>query len=211
MRNILVAACWLAAGAAAYAGDWEVGALGGWSYSPTGTVRAPAGNADAGLRQGGVIGVFGGHDTYRYWSGEARYLYRYSDLKLASGSTGVRFGGHTHIVHADFLGHFRPKETSFRPFVAFGGGIKMLVGTGTESAGQPLGNRAALTATREVLPVADVGAGFKWNLHRYVRLRLEFRDYISTRPGKVIAPAPGASFDGVMNDFIGTVGISLTW
>lgn len=210
MRKILLGLVWLAA-SVAYAGDWEVGALGGWSYAPKLTVNAPAGDAKTGVRQGGVVGVFGGNDSYRYWSGEVRYLYRYSDLTLSAGGQKVNFGGHTHIIHADFLGHFRPKEASVRPFIAFGGGVKVLVGTGVESAGQPLGNRAALTATRETLPVGDVGAGVKWNIHQYVRLRFEFRDYISPAPSKVIAAAPGAQLNGVMNDFIGTAGISLTW
>jgi hypothetical protein len=210
MRKIFTAMCCLTA-ATAFAGDWEVGALGGWGYSPKLKVNAPAGDADTGFRNGAVIGVFGGNDSYRYWSGEVRYLYRYSDLRLSSGDTTVNFGGHTHIVHADFLGHFRPRESNVRPFIAFGGGVKVLVGTGIESAAQPLGNRAALTATREVLPVADVGVGVKIGIHRLVRLRFEVRDYLSPAPSKVIAPAPGASLGGVLNDFIGTAGISVTW
>jgi hypothetical protein len=159
-----------------------------------------------------VVGVFAGDDMYKFWSGELRYLYRFDDLKLSSGNvTTPNFGAHTHIITTDFLGHFRPKGSTFRPFIAFGGGAKVMVGSGIESAGQPLGSFAALTATHEILPVGDVGAGVKIDLHKNLRLRVEMRDYISPAPNKVIAPAPGASLGGVLNDLQGMVGLSLTW
>ena len=149
---------------------------------------------------------------YRFWSGELRYLYRFDDLKLSSGSVKAPdFSAHTHILTADFLGHFRPKESRVRPFIAFGGGAKIMVGSGIESAGQPLGNFVGLTATHEILPVADIGGGIKINLHKNLRLRVEMRDYISPVPNKVLAPAPGANLGGVLNDIQGMVGLSLTW
>jgi hypothetical protein len=86
-----------------------------------------------------------------------------------------------------------------------------MIGSGIESAGQPLGNFAAFTATREILPVADVGTGLKIDLHKNLRFRVEVRDYISPAPNKVIAPAPGASLGGVLNDIQAMVGFSLTW
>jgi hypothetical protein len=62
-----------------------------------------------------------------------------------------------------------------------------------------------------MLPVADIGGGVKIDLHKNLRLRVEMRDYISPAPNKVIAPAPGASLGGVLNDFQAMVGLSLTW
>ena len=59
--------------------------------------------------------------------------------------------------------------------------------------------------------MADIGAGFKMDLRKNLRFRVEMRDYISPAPNKVIAPAPGASLGGVMNDIQGMVGFSLTW
>ena len=159
-----------------------------------------------------MVGEFAGEDMYKYWSGELRYQYRFSNLQLSSGNiTAPDFSGHTHIVTADFLGHFRPRGSRMRPFIAFGGGAKILVGSGIESAGQPLGNFAALTATHEVLPVADIGGGLKIDIHKHLRFRVEGRDYISPAPNKVIAPAPGASLGGVWNDIQGLVGFSLIW
>src|SRR5262249_52510036 len=128
---------------------WYVGAVGGYGFSNDLTVKGPAGSATTGLHSGGAVGAFGGEEAYNYFGGEARYLYRYGDLKLSSGGTSTRFGAHEHVAEGTILAHFRPRESRVRPFIAFGGGIKVLQGTGRESAAQPLGRFAALTATRE--------------------------------------------------------------
>ena len=203
----------LAAGVVcAQEGEWEIGAIGGYGYSPHLTVSNKTGSADTGLRHGGVVGVFAGEDMYNYWSGEIRYQYRFDNLKLSSGNIkAANFSAHSHLITADFLGHFRPRGSHVRPFIAFGGGARVMVGSGIESAGQLLGSFAALTATHEILPVADIGAGFKMDLRKNLRFRVEVRDYISPAPNKVIAPAPGASLGGVMNDIQGMIGLSLTW
>ena len=190
---------------------WEIGAIGGYGYAPRLTVTGPSGSADTGLKNGALVGVFGGNDSYNYWSGEARYLYRYSDLTLSSGGAKVDFGGHTHIVTGDILGHFRPRTARIRPFIGFGGGVKLLKGTGIESAAQPLGRLAALTRTQETLATADVAFGVKVNWRKSFRLRFEVHDYISHSPSKVIAAAPGASLTGMMNDIQGQVSVSYTW
>jgi hypothetical protein len=197
--------------AGAYAQTWEVGAIGGYGYAPKLTVQAASASANAGLASGGAVGAYGGEDSSKHWGGEARYLYRYSNFNLSSGNTSVSFGGHTHIIEGDLLFYFKPKESRFRPFIAFGGGIKVLQGTGNESASQPLSRFAALTATREVLPTAGIGAGVKIALKQHVRLRIEVRDYISAAPSSVIAPAPGASISGLSHDILGLAGLSYTW
>jgi len=210
LKQLLITCC-LATGVAS-AQQWELGVIGGYGFSSKLTASAPGVNADTGIRRGSTIGVFGGGDTHQYWSGEIRYLYRNSDLKLSSGSVSAPdFEAHTHIISADFLGHFRPRESHIRPFVAFGGGVKVLVGTGTESSTQPLGNLVALTATKETLGMVDVGAGVKIILHRHVRFRVEMRDFISPAPTNVIAPAPGATVHGIMNDIQVLGAFSLTW
>ena len=195
----------------AFAQTWEVGALGGYGFTNDLTIKTSSASATAGLANGGVVGAFGGDDTYNYFSGEARYLYRFSDLRLSSGGTSVDFAAHTHIAEGAFLAHFRPRNARIRPFIAFGGGIKVLVGTGAESATQPLGQFAALTATHEILPTADVGAGVKINLATHLRLRLEVRDYISTAPTKLIAPAPRASESGWLHDIMALAAFSFTF
>jgi hypothetical protein len=210
MRLGFVLAAVLAAGSA-LGQEWEVGAIGGYGFSRDLTVKAAAGSANAGFANGGVIGAFGGNDMYNRWSGKARFLYRYSDLRLSSGGTKVGFSGNTQIFHGDFLWHSRSRESRIRPFIAFGAGMKVMRGTGIESAGQPLGRFAALTSTWEAVPVADVGGGVKVNLRSSVRLRAEVRDYISPPPEKVIAAVPGGSLDGWLNDIMALVAISYTW
>jgi len=210
MLKAFVLALTLAA-AAAQAQTWEVGAIGGYGYSPKLTVTTPTGSADTGFKNGGAVGAYGGEDSTKHWGGEARYLYRYSNLTLSAGNTTVNFGGHTHIIEGDLLAYFKPKGARIRPFVAFGGGIKVLVGTGIESAAQPLSRFAALTSTREILPTAGVGVGVKIALKQHVRLRVEVRDYISAAPSGVIAPAPGASIGGIAHDILGLAGLSYTW
>jgi len=190
---------------------WELGVIGGFGYSPSLTVSNPPASASTGFAKGGAIGFYAGEDAYRYWSGEATYLYRMSDLKLSGQGQSVQFGAHTHLITGDFLAHFRPVGSHIRPYVSFGGGIEVIEGTGAESASQPLGNLAALTATREVLPVGEAGAGVKIQLTPHLRMRVQVRDYISAAPHQVIAPAPGASIKGIANDFIGMGTLAWTW
>ena len=190
---------------------WELGVIGGFGYSPSLTVKNSVTSASTGYANGGVIGVYAGEDTYRYWGGEANYLYRMSDLKLSGNGRSVKFGAHTHIITGDFLAHLRPVGARIRPYISFGGGIEVVQGTGAESATQPLGNLAALTHTNEVMPVGEGGVGVKVQLSRHLRLRVQVRDFISRAPDEVITPAPGASISGIVNDIVGMGTLGLTW
>ena len=208
-RKLFCAA--LLASGAAWAQGWEVGVIGGYAYSPKLDVTARSGHASAGLEKGAVVGVYGGQDTYRYFGGEARYLYRFGDAAVSSGGTSASLAAHSQILTGDILGYFRPTGSRIRPFVALGGGVKVINGTGRESATQPLGNFVALTHTREVLAVGDLGFGIKASLSTHVRFRVEAHDYLGQNPHKVLAPAPGASISGVMHDVIGMASIAYTW
>ena len=209
LKGILLA-CGLALGAAS-AQEYYVGGSGGYSFTPDISVKSPAGNANTGFNSGGAFGAFFGDDMYNYWGGEVRYLYQQTDLKLSGGGQSVHFGAHQNIIHADFLGHLRGRESRVRPFVAFGAGVRFLQGTGAESASQPLGQIAALTHTSESLPVADFGAGIKFNFRKSWQLRVEVKDYVSPSPNKVIAPVPGGSIDGWFNNIVGLGSIVYTF
>ena len=211
MRKHLIYAFALLTGMTASAQNWEVGAVGGLGYSPLLTLKNSAAGASAGLASGGLFGVYAGEDTRKYFGGEVNYLYRISDFKLENSSVSAKFAGHTHLITGDLLFHFKPKGARLRPYVSAGGGIKVLQGTGQESAKQPLGNFAALTATKELLPVGEVGVGVKYRLTNRIRLRFQLRDYINNSPNEVIAPAPGARFEGIMHDLAATGGIGITW
>ena len=197
--------------AAAFGQEWYAGAGGGYGFAPSLTVRGASGSATAGFENGYSVGAFFGADMYNYWSGEVRYLYRQSDLKLESGGASTRFAANTTVLNFDFLWHSRPRESSVRPFVAFGAGMRFLDGTGTESASQPLGRFAGLTHTLESLPAGDAGGGVTVNFHKSWQFRAEVRDYIGPAPQKVIAAAPGATVSSWLNDIIGTVSIAYSW
>jgi hypothetical protein len=214
LKSLICAAVLLTATAAVASAQepvWEVGVIGGVGFSPDMTVKNATTSASAGVKTGVTVGIYGGEDMYRYWSGEATYLYRIGDVKLEGSGKSVSFGAHTHLITGDFLAHLRPRGARIRPFVSFGGGIEVMVGTGQESATQPLGNLAALTATREVLPVGEGGVGVKVQFSPHLRLRVQVRDYFSQAPNEVIAPAPGASLNGIRQDVIGMVAVAYTW
>lgn len=189
----------------------EVGAIGGFGFGRDLTASNAAGSAKTGFANGAVLGAFVGGDSHERWGGEARYLYRFSDLRLSGTGGAAKFDAHTHIVHGDILGYFKPRAAKTRPYIAFGGGVKGIQGTGTESAAQPLGRFAALTHTQELLAVVDVGAGVKYSVSKSVRIRAEVRDYMSKRPNKVIAPSPGVSISGFLNDIVVNATVSYTW
>ena len=206
--------------ATASAQNWDVGVSGGYGFENNLTVNNGSGSATTGFHNGGVFGIYGGQDTYRYWSGEANYLYRFSDLKLSEGGVSERFDAHTHLITGDLLAHLRPRESRIRPFFSFGAGLKIIVANGNEGTAQPLGQNcfnanptcfAALTDTREVQIVGEVGAGVKVKLSNRLQLRVQVRDFLSGRPHDVIAAGPGASISGFPNDIIGTVALGITW
>lgn len=214
LKSLTCAAVMFAAAAGlanAQESQWEVGGIGGVGFSPNMTVKNATTSASASVRPGLTVGVYAGQNMYRYWSGEVNYLYRAGDLKLSGNGQSARFAAHTHLITGDFLAHFKPRGAHIRPFISFGGGIEVMEGTGRESFNQPLGNLAALTATREVLPVGEIGAGVKIQLANHLQLRVQARDYISQAPHEVIAPAPGARLSGIRQDIIGTAAIALTW
>ncbi|HEY7338521.1 MAG TPA: outer membrane beta-barrel protein [Bryobacteraceae bacterium] len=190
---------------------WEFGVVGGLGYAPNLSVRQASATASAGLGHGAAVGVYGGEDTYRHFGGEVRYLYSFGNLEASSNGASVRFGRRTHTIAGDILIYPRPTESRVRPFLALGGGVEILDGTGRESAAQPLGQFVALTHTRETLAVGDVGAGFKIALSEHLRLRIEAHDYAGPSPKKVIAPAPGASIGSFMNEIVGTISLAFAW
>jgi hypothetical protein len=193
---------------AAFAQKWELGAGAGGSFLSSETISNPAGIADA-TRDFGVTlsawldnnigsGIFGG---------ELRYDHESGDLKLSSASTTVKFGSQSNAVHYDVLFNFARSETAVRPFVLAGGGVKWYSGTGTEQVYQPLSNIAVFSDVRDLRPLVSVGAGLKFRIAKSVLLRLEIHDYLTPFPSTLIAPAPGSSVGGWLNDLVAEIGI----
>jgi hypothetical protein len=192
--------------------QWELGVVGGYGFRRDVTVSSEAGaTAKARLDSGYAFGAFGGYNDYEYLSGEARYLYQRSPLRLQSGSVEVTEPAHTHVIHFDVLIHTAPRRAAVRPFVALGGGLKVFQGTGVDRAAQPLSNFAILTNTQEVKPLFSPAAGLKVRLSNHFSIRAEARYYLSPVPDKIIAPAPGASMSGWLHDIVPLFGIMGTW
>ena len=201
----------LAIAPAAMAQKWEVGVAGGGSFYTSQTFNNPAGNADAGLSPGFAASAWLGNNSNGMISGELRYDYEHTNLRLSSGGTNVNFGAMTNSIHYDAVLHFAPSESHIRPFVAAGAGVKLFSGTGQEQEVQPLSNIALLTKTSQMEPLVSVGGGVKIALSRAVQLRLEAHDFLSPFPKNVIAPAQGSTVGGWLQDFVVMAGLSFSF
>jgi hypothetical protein len=194
--------------AAAFAQQWEIGGAAGGSFLPGVPLSSPAGSATAGFQTGVTAGFFLGQNLYRHVSGQIRYNYLQSDLKLSSGGTTATFTGDAHAVYYEIQIHTAGTESRAEVYAAVGGGMKVFRGMGTESAYQPLSQFAYFTKTQAVKPMASVGAGMKFRLTAHMNLRLEARDFLTPFPTALITPAPGAKIGSLLHDIVPMIGIS---
>ncbi len=204
--SVLTLLLLLAPAAAAQKWEFGGGAGGGFYTSQDVTDGSTAGSVK--ISNGISASAWLANNSSRLWGGELRYDYQMGDLAVSSQSTRAAFGAHTQAIHYDFVLHAAPRTARVRPFVAFGGGIKLYQGTGTEVAVQPLNRLALLTKTTDMRPMASVGGGIKVNGRR-VGLRVEVHDFMTPFPDKVIAAAPKASIGGWLHDLVVDVGLSL--
>ena len=150
------------------------GQLGNWELpeardsSTTFRPRVRPGSATAGFAPGLAAGVFAGEHFYHSsnFSGEVRYEYMQSDLRLSAAGQSAQFPGVSHAFHYDFLYRTNRKESRMQFFGALGGGVKVFSGTGAEAAYQPLNQFGYFTKTSMVKPVVTVGAGAYSRWHR---------------------------------------------
>jgi hypothetical protein len=208
LQTVLVCSAILAP--AAVAQTWEVGGGVGGGFYTSETVNSPAGSASAKLQTGFAGSIWLGNSWQNHWSGELRYDYGMSPLALSSGSTTATMSAHTQQFHYDLMWHATPSESRIRPYVAFGGGVKLYNGTGAQVAYQPLSNIALLTAQQDLTPLVSVGAGVKVQLSPHVQLRFDVHDYLTPFPNKVITPNAGAKVSGWLQEITPMVGISYT-
>ncbi len=208
MKTLRYSLMLLTAASAAFAQQWEIGGAAGGSFLPNVPVTSPQGSATTGFRPGLAAGVFVGQNLYRHLSGEIRYTFLQSDLKLASGGTTTTFSGNTHAVYYDVLIHTSRRESRAELYAAVGGGMKIFRGTGKEAAYQPLSQFGYFTKTQEVKPMLSIGGGVKFKLAPHMALRAEFRDFVTPFPQQLITPAPGAKFGRLLHDFVPMIGIS---
>jgi outer membrane protein W len=203
--------CTLGLAGLGHAQEWEIGGIAGAGFMNGLNITTAAASATTGFKTGGAFGAYAGSNLYPHLSGEIRYTYQMSDLKLSSGGTEATFNGISHAVTYELLYHPAPKRSKVQPFVGGGGGIKLFRGTGKESAYQPLSNFAYLTKTQDIRPLITAGGGVKYRISEHLIFRAEIRDFITPFPNKVITPAPGAKVSGWINDFVPMFGLAFTF
>ena len=155
-----------------------------------------------------AVSTWVGENMGDRWGGELRYSYGLGDARLKQNSTEAVFGAETHTINYSFLLYTKPSESSTRPFVDAGAGIKFYRGTGTETVVQPLSQYALLTKAGDLTGMFSFGGGVKKKLGSHAWLRLDVHDYMSPFPKQVITPNFGANVDGWMHDIVPMVAIS---
>jgi hypothetical protein len=189
--------------------EWEVGGMASYGFYHNAEATNPTGSAVAGFSPGAAFGALVGYSTSSALSGEFRYAFEMSNLKLSSNGTSASFNGVAHVIGYDLILHPRYRhEMKIQPFLAVGGGMKLYRGTGSEQAYQPLENFALLTKTQQVEPMISFGGGIKVALSQHVMLRAEVRDYVTPFPANVIAPVSPTKINGWLNDFVPMIGVS---
>lgn len=196
---------------ACLAQKWEVGGVTGGGFTNDLTVVNAIGTASAGFDRGLAFGALLGQNLYPRVSGELRYTYNRSDLRVSAAGESATFKGLTQSMHYDILFHARRARSRVQPFAAAGGGLRVFRGIGAESAYQPLSTFALLTKTSQWAPMATFGGGIKYAIRPRVLLRIEVRDYFSRFPANLIAPAPGSHLAGWLHDVVPMAGISFVF
>jgi hypothetical protein len=209
MRSLVLTVVIFGAATAAFAQQWEFGAVGGGSLLSDVSVSGTAGKATAGFAPGAAFGAFFGENLYSHLTGEVRYEYLQSDLRISSGGQSTaQFTGMAHALHFDMVYHTNRKESRTQFFASLGGGVKVFRGTGAPQAYQALSQFGYLTQTQDVKPMVSVGGGLTYQLAPRIFLRAEIRDFITAFPTQLITPAPGMKFGSLLNDIVPLVGIT---
>jgi opacity protein-like surface antigen len=187
---------------------WELGGAFGWGFYHNGSVYAPAGKVVAGVRNRFTAGVTITEDRFEHFSGEFRYLYHDGDPFLSSGAVKTNVQGQSHTFVYDVLFQAAPRDSKVRPYVATGVGGKYFEVSGPANASAPFGNIATLTTNSNWRVVVSLGGGVSVRLQPHLALRLDFRDYLTPFPKKMIVAAPGGTTRGILNQFTPLVGLS---
>lgn len=186
---------------------WEVGVAGGYGIYRGGSVFAPAGKLQAGVRNRFAVSAFLAES--REWiAGEFRYTYQDGDPFLSAGVVRTNLQGQSHAFHFDLLVFLASSVKRIRPYAAAGIGAKLYEVTGPENPEAPLQTVARLRSHDQTTFLAVGGAGLRIRLGRGLALRLDFRDYVTPFPKRLIEPAPLATGRGIFHQFTPLVGLS---
>ncbi len=191
--------------------QWEIGAAGGYGFYRNASIIAPSGTAEAGIRDRFALSGFIDQHMYQHLTGEFRYTFQDGDPFLESGGVKTNMQGQSHAFVYDLLVQARPREARIRPYLAGGLGAKWYRTTGPENPFQPLRSIGVLTTRNDVVPVISVGGGVSIQVHTNVRVRLDFRDYITPFPSNVITPVRFATARGMLHMFTPLLGVGFAF
>jgi len=189
---------------------WELGAIGGYGWYHDSSITNANGSAQSGFPARAAFGVTLTENMYHYFGGEIRYLFRFGGPELKSSGLEANLNGHTNLVTYDFLFYTSSKESSIRPYIAAGAGIKVYTGLGPRYLvlNQPLANFALLRSVNQVEPAISVGGGMKFLLPKRTQLRVDFRAYMTPLPDQLFRPTGLSAIRGWLFDFVARAGIS---
>jgi hypothetical protein len=189
---------------------WELGAIGGYGWYHDSSITNGLGSAEAGIPARAAFGVTLTENMYNYVGGEIRYLFRFGGPDLKSSGIEANLDGHTNLVTYDFLFYTSSKESSIRPYIAAGAGIKVYTGLGSRflDLNQPLANLALLRPVNQVEPAISVGGGMKFRMPKRTQLRVDFRAYMTPLPDQLFRPIGPSVIRGWLYDFVPLAGIS---
>jgi hypothetical protein len=190
---------------------WEIGGAVGYPFVRESTITRDGASAKAGLASTPAFSIYGSHSERRLIGGDFWYTYRPGDLELSSSSTKVTFDSSSHLIHYDITIHPRRGESRFEPYIAAGGGIRVISGRGRESSFQGLNSLAVLSRTREVLPLLSLAVGVRAKVSDHVSVRLELRDNITPFPGRVISVNPRATSGSWWHDLTPQAGLGVVF
>ena len=198
-------------GTTAMAQRWEFGGGVGVGFYTNQDIKSGDASVKAKFKSNLATSIWIGQNARNKWGGEFRYSYQRGNASLNGQGMQASFGAESHSIAYDILWHANERDSPVRPYLAFGGGLKIYRGTGTEVLYQPLQQYGLLTKTQGVYGMVSVGAGVKVKLAPRWQLRFDVHDYITPFPKKVIQPSAGASVGGGwMNDIVPMVGIAFT-
>ena len=205
-RAALLAAAWLVP-TLCFAGDWELGAAGGFGVYHYATISTSAGSARVGFGPRFTLSGVAGKDFHHHLDGEFRFIYHDGDPELISGRQRTTLDGYSEAAHVDLLFYPWQRASHVRPFLSVGTGFKYYKAT-PPSAGLPLPNFATLNVASQFEPLITFGGGIKYAVRRHWLFRLDFRDYATPFPGNLITLSPGARLSGWVHGFVFQVGVS---
>jgi opacity protein-like surface antigen len=194
--------------AAAFAQQYEMGAIVGYGMYRDGTIYSTVGTADAGIRNRFAAGILLADGFSKYVSAEFNYLYHDGHPFLQASGVKSDIQGNSDSLTVGLLFHFKPAERRWRPFAAGGSGAKEYVIAGPAPFPQPVPQIATLTTNDVWKVVFSAGGGVKFRLIPHMELRAEFRDYLTTFPRQEIVPAPHNTARGIFEQFTPLFGVS---